>query len=450
MRLFLITTAGDLWRSRSILESIYSNLVSKSKSKLLEFADKSAFIRERKLGLTHLIGHVLYLVSQRNLNGYDITSQNYYSQLSVSLGKDFAPVGRSSFCEARKKLKWEAFDYLLQQACDDDNSPKWKGHVVKAVDGSWVTLPASDKVLEQFPRRISPQSTTHYPWGILTTVVNVLSGQPTGAYLSSYKNTNKYGLFRLFDRFRADDIALLDRGFESRHLWDQLGKRGIYFVNRVRAANCSRQVTHFLKSKKKCATYTFEYHGKTLQIRLIRGRKDRKGRPIVLATNLLDTKKYPYKQILDLYCFRWKIETMYYRVKTLLNLEKFHAQSPNGVRQEIWANLLLLSLTALAVRAAQGSKANKQPNFKNATEVVRRYLWMCIEHQLSKAEISRLTEQIVNEIKRITCTHQPNRKNQRISKQPANSWNTRRPLAKNNPTSKWERNRLEKLKNKVS
>ena len=64
-------------------------------------------------------------------------------------------------------------------------------------------------------------------------------------------------------------------------------------------------------------------------IRLVRGPKDSEKKPIVFATSLLDEEIHSTQSIRELYRSRWAIETMYNRMKNLLQIEKFHARSWN-------------------------------------------------------------------------------------------------------------------------
>ena len=124
---------------------------------------------------------------------------------------------------------------------------------------------------------------------------------------------------------------------------------------------------------------------------------------------------------------------MYGRVKNLLKLENFHSKSFNGVMQEIYANLLVLSLTALiAVGAASELKLDPDlavPSFKNAQAVVRRHLFEAIlAHPAPTRTSARaLARRLIEEASRVVWKKQPGRSYPRVSKQPIKIWN----LAKN-------------------
>src|SRR4051812_5568921 len=97
---------------------MYLNLIQQHKADLEQFILKPEFFsRPGKLDLVHTVGMCLYMAADRNQHGYDISSQDYFSELSKYLGMDFplASPSRASVCEARQKLSPEAFGFLLEK-----------------------------------------------------------------------------------------------------------------------------------------------------------------------------------------------------------------------------------------------------------------------------------------------------------------------------------------------
>jgi len=68
---------------------------------------------------------------------------------------------------------------------------------------------------------------------------------------------------------------------------------------------------------------------------------------MVLLTTLTDVEAAPCDEIIDLYTQRWSIETAFREMKTVLNLERFHARKAEHVRQEIAAALIWMALVAV-------------------------------------------------------------------------------------------------------
>lgn len=319
----------------------------------------------------------------------------------------------------------------------------WKGHVVRAVDGSKLTLARSKDITAEFPLPAPERSkkgvSAHYPSSLLVTACQVFTGQPTSARVSDMYGTERESLISMVkEDFSVGDICLLDRGFDGMKVWGAIEENGQYYIARLRevpetGAKHFQYVHEFLKTGKKETIIKRKSHDREsgkiidLSIRLIRGRLLKNGTVLVIGTNLLDSKKYPAKDVLKLYSERWKVETMYSRVKTLLQVEKFHARQPNGILQEIFANLLVLSMTAALAHEVAKKKNLKirkiAPNFKNASEVLKRNLFYNLGAiSLTPAQRKQQVQQMIDQVVRVLCKKQPGRSYPRYSRQVANRW----------------------------
>jgi hypothetical protein len=412
---------------------------------LLKFRRNSAdFTRDRVLTIEHVVGLILSMSCARNGNGYEISSENYFIELGEKLDRSIEPARKQSVSTARGKIGWQAFEYLLDQAnLEHDRLPgrlKFKGHVTRAIDGSSFFTPRSDDLLMHFsPRNTrAEEGETHYPYGLLVTAINVYTGQPVHARVADYRVSERELLKSMLDYFKKGDLSLLDRGLGGAAVYLEHEERGLFFVHRGKTTGerIPKYMSKFLTSGKKqrridlCVTDAETGQKKTIRIRLIRGPDDSEGKPIVFVTNLIDRKKYSRGKILALYQKRWTVETLYGRVKNLLCLEKFHARSHNGVMQEIFANLLILSLTALAVTATvdeEGIDSKKElPSFKNASEVIRRHLFSIIDERIDEIPPKKLMKRILKQVGRVRYRIRPGRSYPRVSMQPIQSWNLKK------------------------
>lgn len=406
--------------------------------------DPRHFTKDRLLTLEHTIGFTMSLSATRNGNGYDISSQNYFRALGEKRNEELTPVKRQSVSEARGKIHWSAFEFLLERAnLENKRLPKsllFKGHVTRALDGTSFFTPRSDDLLSHFsPRHTkSEEGETHYPYGLCVAAINVFTGQPTKAVIDDYKTSERSLLGRLIGGFAAGDLSLLDRGLGGTQVYLKYDRLNQFFIHRAKTSGdrVAGYIAEFLPSDRKqkvvSLTAIDDETGEevTIKLRLIRGPIDSEGKPIVFVTNLIDKKRYLRREIIDLYRKRWGVETLYDRVKNLLRLEKFHAQSYNGVMQEIFANLLVLSLTALAVTTVvEEDSVNTEvemPGFKNAAESVRRHLFAVIDHAIEGKRPKQIMEEIVREVRAVKYRIRPNRRFPRVSKQPIKSWNLKK------------------------
>lgn len=421
---------------------MYPSLVSKNKSKLLEYGlNTGDFSRNRKLSIEHTVGIVLHMAAHRNSDGYAITSQNYFSDLSDFLGRPLTPASHQAISKARSKLDWQAFRHLLEESNQDTSlsSPahRYRGHVVRAVDGTQLTLPRSEDILELFEPHNTRVGVAHYPAALMVTAMNLFTGQCRAARVANHICSEREQLMSMITLdFSAGDISVLDRGFHSDEVFKCFDDHQQHYLCRMRSAEQRRDalIHAFLLSKKPEQIITKSFIRKEtgenteIQIRFLLGPKDSEGKHVVLATNLLDRERYSRNSLLELYTRRWAVETMYGRVKTLLKLESFHSKTVNGVMQEIFANLLVISLTALVVLgAATKLKLDPDiavPSFKNAQVVVRRHLlWaICGNRILTKWSAKNIAKKLIDKTAQIVWKKQPGRSYPRLSRQPTKNW----------------------------
>lgn len=389
---------------------------------------------------------ILHMVCSRNENGYDITSQNYFRELGSISGEKTTPVTRQSFCEARTKFNWQGFEYLLDQANQEENLKtashlKYQGHITRAIDGTTFITPRTDELLEYFKPRKIPRSNgelCHYPSAMLVTAINVFTGQPVRGIVNEYQASERAMLLSMIQGFSPGDLSLLDRGFGGANVFYEFNRHEQFFLCRMKghgnrvALYIQKFIKYGLKEKTLKISTIDEESGKTvwLKIRLIRGPNDSEGKPIIFATNLLDDSVYTRKSLLKLYRKRWDVETLYYRVKCLIKLENFHGRTLNGILQEVFASLLMLSLTAMistfTIQKLRLNPAVVVPSFKNATEVVRRHLFALINHKITTADPKKLARTMIEEVGDVIWVKQPGRSCPRVSMQPIKSWNLKK------------------------
>jgi Transposase DDE domain len=365
--------------------------------------------------------------------GYAITAQNFFAEIGLG---DRAP-NEQAVSKARQKLHWGAFEYLLREANQEDLIEElWRGHRVRIVDGTKLSFPNYREIREHFAIPNTKAGPGHYPQGWMVTLINSTSGQPVAMELGCGKKSSERKLMlKMLPHFKPGDIALLDRGLGGAQVYLDFIKADIHFIHRVKTSGnrVAIYVQEFLKSKKASqitCVPALDDDGEEvfLWVRLVRGPKDSEGKRIVFATSLIDEDQYPSASIRELYRQRWAIETMYGRIKNILHIGKFHARSFNGIMQEIYAHLLVISLTALievqASRARGLDRTKAVPSFKAATHVIRRHLASIVGgRKLTRTEADHLATKMVEEAGRILWRKQPGRSFPRVSKQPISSWN---------------------------
>lgn len=90
-----------------------------------------------------------------------------------------------------------------------------------------------------------------------------------------------------------------------------------------------------------------------IELRLIRLKAN--GKTYEAFTSCLDTERLTAEDIVTLYPLRWKVERLFYDLKVVLKLERFHAANPNAVAMQVFAGAMVHA----AFRIAQADIAKK-------------------------------------------------------------------------------------------
>ena len=98
--------------------------------------------------------------------------------------------------------------------------------------------------------------------------------------------------------------------------------------------------------------------------------------------------------------------------------------------QEIFACLLILSLTALAVTTVIKKDGidpeTELPSFKNAAESVRRNLLSIVDRRITGIAPRKLMKRLLTEVRALMYPIRPGRSHARVSRQPIQSWNLKK------------------------
>jgi hypothetical protein len=166
--------------------------------------------------------------------------------------------------------------------------------------------------------------------------------------------------------------------------------------------------------------------------------------PVCLGTTLVSEQdRIPLQALMDLYHARWGVEELYKVSKRLFLIEAFHAQHERGVKQELFAHFVLITMNRLfahhadqhlnpAARAESDAppSANDLPpptstalriktNFQNCIHVIARKMepLLLLHANLSRA-ISTAFQLIVRRHHKI----RPGRSYPRQSMRPESKW----------------------------
>jgi hypothetical protein len=280
-------------------------------------------------------------------------------------GLTIQAVSASAFCQARQKLNPRAMmtlsDHLVGTFRAHFALRRWRGRRLLAVDGSTVRLPSTPDVIAAFG---PPPKGSQIPLGRLSVLYDVLNTVVVEADLVSTDVGERVLAGEHLAATQADDLVLYDRGYPAFWLFALHAVEQRDFCMRVPVA-FSHEVEDFVASGAASAAVVFtpgeearrqcDVYGlptAPVVVRLVRVTL-KSGETEVLATSLLDEAAFPTQVFKDLYHLRWGIEEQYKRAKCRVEIENFSGRSALSVRQDFYAKIFAMNLTAILVWVAQ-------------------------------------------------------------------------------------------------
>jgi hypothetical protein len=370
------------------------------------------------------------------------------------LQKDTVPPHRSAVSRARAHLSWKAFEDIFYKSVglfynsDSINkSRNWKGLRIFAIDGSKHILPANNELRKCFNAKsgLGNPGKGHYPQCLVSTVFDVLTRIPVSLSIDPVTSNERKIAIELLSQIPENGILTLDRGYPGYELLYEIkaNYKGHCLI-RCQSKYSFKVVSDFLKSGRKEAIVKIdpsEHFRKRLPasqrkdfpiitVRLIRY-KAKDGTLSALLTDLIDTKKYSAQEIIDLYRKRWGIETYYRNSKTILEIERFHSRTKNGILQEFFALATMMVLTQVFTNASKALKStpkcNVRPQDKHAIKMLGQKIGVLVCEDPLNTYILLL--ELISRVKFYQSINQ--RKTQpRVSKTAPNKWTTKARYAK--------------------
>lgn len=386
---------------------------------------KEYFSRSRKLPFSSL---VLYLCNLPK-SAYQPELNKFFKILSGStIAKNV--ISKVALCNARKKLKYEAFTEVNKQAVEYFNrnfSPlTWNGYFLKAVDGSTVKLPNFPEISDHFgtwkPRQGDP-----VPMARISQMFDPLNRVTSHAVICPKSVGEREVAVAHFEHLNDRDLVLLDRGYPAFWLYKLILSRNAQFCSRISNKKW-KVIRDFVKSGKQeqivtieppatsieaCRTHQLAFTPVTL--RFVRVELD-SGEVEILITSLTDCERYPSCLFAELYHDRWPVEEDYKVMKCRIELENFSGQSELSVYQDFHARIFSKNITSMLLFAAQHTVTKNtenrthsyKVNFTQALSTMRDSI--VILFQRSSAAINVIVSDILETFAMATEPVRPGRK----------------------------------------
>ncbi len=410
-------------------------------------ASPKAFTRQRKLPLPKLITFILSITCSGKSQGVDGKSGEFFKHARRSgLWPDAEAIHRSALTKARQKLPWEVFAELHQQAVGlaydlwpEREQDQWHGMSVYAIDGSKYQLPASAELRAVFDPHsgLDNPGKGHYPQCLVSTVYDVFRRLPVArTVVPIHQGDERAEAQAMLAQIPCGGILLHDRGYPSFDYLHCLENHYEgYHIFRCPAQSTFPAVERFVQSGQREALIFLDpsrgfldqhpeaKRGEVAPIRLRAIRLEAPdGTLSVLLSNLLDQQAYPAAQIIELSFRRWGVEDHYRNEKAFLEIETFHSKTENGIRQELFAVLMMSVIARTLMMLSSRPDDVAEPQFKNAIMTLASDAACLVAEQPEVA--FQIFQELLTEIARVKYYRpkQPRSAQPRVSRRPISKW----------------------------
>ena len=305
---------------------------------------KEDFTRNRKFSFADTVFVVL------NKTGRGIRSAIRAYKETVK--REEESYSQQAFSKGRMRIKWEAFQDLhelsVKEFYENADFKKYRGYRVSAIDGSKLSLPMHPETMTEFGVQ---KSTGNQVQALSSSLCDVLNSVVIDASLdrhdASEREQAKRHIEQLSEIKTEKELILFDRGYPSSELIRCIEEKGFKYVIRSNA-NQAVLLIKEAKTDDEILTHTFRAKNITLTVRLIQLKIPGSDKIEYLITNLFDSD-FTKDDFFNIYSMRWGIETKYDDLKNKLRIEDFSGTTPLAIRQDFYATMILLNMTAMLI-----------------------------------------------------------------------------------------------------
>jgi len=401
----------------------------------------------RKLPFPKLFTFVISIVGTSKHHSIDSKIGHFFRNgCNLGLLDNTEPAHRSAITKARSKISWKLFEEIFHNAVKlayetwpDESMYTWHGKNVFAIDGSKYDLPATDQIRDEFdPKSGLAFGKGHYPQCLVSTAYDVFRRIPIAQTISPKSSSERDEALKMLDFLPSSGILLFDRGYPGfGFIRELILEYDGYFLMRCKANSTFPAIEKFIKNGKKDAQIVIDPsedflkenpHLKNsvlpIKVRCIKMISP-DGTISVLLTNICEWKQFTSQELIDLYYKRWAVEVGYRDQKETCQIEKFHSRTPNGIRQELFAILILIVISRLVIARSGSRETEKhfvEPQFKNAIVTMASAAAVLVSTDPEKS--AALFSKIITKIKAIKYYRpkKPKPTQPRINRGPKNKW----------------------------
>ncbi len=308
----------------------------------------------------------------------------------TALGLSPCSLNTGPYCRARQRLPLALLETLAKDVANSQGDERpgrlsWRGHEVKLVDGTTVSMPDTPENQAAFPPNRAQAPGLGFPLARVLGVISLTHGSVLDWSVCACEGAGTaepMQLRRLLPGFAPGDLMIADRNFASYFMAAELMQRGIAFVIREPLQR-KNDPERALRLGERDALHTWRrparpdwmepaVHARMPAQITVREVWDRDWR---LSTSLTDADDVPAAEIAWLYQQRWQIELDFRAIKSVMKMDILRGKTPDMARKEIAAHLLAYNLVRAVMNSAAQSRSQwpRQLSFAGARRAVARF-----------------------------------------------------------------------------
>jgi hypothetical protein len=313
----------------------------------------TAFIRNRKMSFQLALRFML-----------DMGKTTLHTRLNRFFAntKEGSAVTQQAFSKLRSQFDHSPFETMVRELVKEEYSgmydlPTWHGMHVMAIDGSYLQLPRTQSLAQEYGTRGEGNG----PSAGISVLFDVLHGwvlDPSigRTDMNERERCKEHVSFLscALPNIAEKTVLVLDRGYPSQELFEEIQCKGIKFL--ARCSMAFHKAVNQAPMGESVVLLKNEFQLRVYKFMLPSGDAE------TLVTNLFeeDADVFP-----ELYSMRWGVETSYNELKNLLRVEEFSGKTPNSIRQDFWASMVLMNMVAIAQQEADEEVTKKQAGKEN-------------------------------------------------------------------------------------
>lgn len=327
------------------------------------------------LNATVMMNFVLLMGLRRELSYTNLSKElvTMFRDRAPEQNIPLKPFTNEALIKARHRLGSEPLRLLFESNAEKISPRKsFMGFSTYGIDGVHFTMPDTPENEERFKRPVTHRGgIAAFPKLKLVNLVSVATHQIRATEIGQHNVDERKSCKRLLSYLGKGDLLYLDSGIAAAWLFREITSRDIQFVSRIAlrwrptfiAKNGPGDYLVELSPKENIPG-TLDSNGRyktrrvKTTVRLIEY-KTQDNDLVRLATSLLDSKKYPAREVALSYHHRWETELTYDEIKTHLFSVKhgtlhtnFRSKTPDGVEQEIYSMLTVYNFLRSTINEA--------------------------------------------------------------------------------------------------